>query len=101
MSWPMNNITTEDNYPAERTSKCLEGGPGSRVVIDIYNAAIYYQLKCDPKGGAGGQARWQPEVFAAPGSRSIVRRGIFGVRCRSAVKGTAAQVTMEIVGKHE
>lgn len=100
MSWPLNNITTEDAFPADHTNKCLEGGPGSRVVIDIYNAAIYYQLKCDPKG-AVGQARWMPEVFAAPGSRSIVRRGIFGVRCRSAAKGVPAQVTMEIVGKHE
>lgn len=97
MPWPLNNIKTENEYSKANT---LEGGPGNRAVLDVYNQSVYVQLLTAPNGEQS-RAKWTPERFIAPGSRTFPRKGIFGIRVRSAVKGKAAQVTMEIVGANE
>lgn len=93
MSWALNNVTTKDKYEAATT---IETGLAKRATIDVYNKAIFVSVLTEPRG-VKGQAQWQPERFAAPGSLTLARKGLFGVRVRSAVKGEAAQVTIEVL----
>lgn len=97
MSWPLNNVTTSDEYTEATT---LETGPASRVTLDVYNHAIFVSLLTSPNGERG-RAVWQPDLFMAPASKQFIRRGLFGVKVRSAVKGEPAQVTIEVVGRYE
>ena len=88
-SFPLNNVTTSDQYTNQTTLGPLPGA--SRVNVDVFNAAIYWQAKYD------GAPNWDNEVFMAPGSRSLSRPGVVGFRVRSAVQGAPAQVTVEAV----
>lgn len=91
MSWVKNNVTTEDEY-AEGTT--LETGIARRLRVAVYNAAVYRQVLVS-RTGERGQAVWQPEAYLAPGTESLALRGLFGVRVRSAVSKTPAQVTIQ------
>lgn len=93
MNFALNNVTTSDGYT---TANTLEGLPQSaRVNIDVSNNAIYWQLK--RVSARAPQGDWEQEVFMIPGSRSLNRTGITGIRVRSAVSGKASQVTVEVI----
>lgn len=68
----------------------------ARVNLDISNNAIYYQLQAADADGspASNDGKWRDEVFAGPSFRSL-SRACTGVRIRSAVLGSPAQVTVE------
>jgi len=107
-SWALNNITAPDSYTNTST---LQNLPVlDHINIDVYNAAIYWQ----PKEVLGATnigitapdtlGTWGTEVYMTPGSRSIIRPGLVGIRVRAAVLaanlpyGTSqAQTTIECV----
>lgn len=93
MNFALNNVTTTDGYSDPNT---LDGlNPCQRVNIDVNNAAIYWQIRQSIQETQIGN--WSQEVFMSPGSRTISRQNIVGVRVRSAAAGVAAQVTIEAV----
>lgn len=74
----LNGVTAPDRYSDQFS---IQDTPINRIVIDVVNQAIYWQLK---RGGAGGY--WEGgETLMLPGSRQIVRPGITGIRIRAAV----------------
>lgn len=110
-SFTLNNVTAPDAYtpgtptPTQPVVATLDLLPIlDHVNIDVVNAAIYWSIKqvssSDPVLGGS----WQPEVFQLPGSRTIRRLGIVGIRFRAAIPaaqipagGFQAQVTIEAV----
>ena len=98
MSVTLNNITTAAAYSEE--SEVTANYPLRSASIRVYNAAVYRELLVglsdDPR-----TAVWQSELFVAPGGERVRRRHLFGVRVRSAVAAASAQVTIELVGRHE
>jgi hypothetical protein len=91
MSWALNNITTANAYTEANT---LLTGTARRLRVSVNNAAVYRQCLVSRTGEAG-QAQWQPEAFLTPGTESLSLKGLFGVRVRSAVAETPAQVTIQ------
>jgi hypothetical protein len=92
VSWVLNNVTTEDAYEDETT---LLTGTARRLRVAVNNAAIFRQCLIS-RTGEYGNAQWEPEAFLAPGTESLSLKGLFGVRVRSAVSKTPAQVTIQI-----
>lgn len=99
----LNNVTAPDNQPSAAST--LDGVvPGTRCIVDVSNAAIYWQVK---QGKGHAYADWAPPngVYMSPGSRRIPMEGaIYGFRFWAAVKaanlpagGQQAQVTVVIV----
>lgn len=106
-SYALNNVTAPDAYAATGS-----GGAILEIVefaehvnIDVTNQAIFWQVK-----QAAGQndtvnlSTWQQEVFMIPGSRSLYRKRVNGIRFRAATPAaqlpagsSQAQVTAEIV----
>ena len=79
MSQALNLLTAPDNYTPAAT---IEGVPIHRVLLDVANQAIYWNLKLTAGGVPGGQ--WDgTEVLMFPGSKQIIRPGIVGVRVRA------------------
>jgi hypothetical protein len=96
VSWALNNIMSPDAYTAASTMTNLPFP--SRVNIDVSGAAVYWQLQqATSPSGLNTEGTWQQEVFMTPGSRTLFRSGVRGVRVRSAVAGIPAQVTIEAV----
>lgn len=101
-SFALNNITAPDNYTPAGT---LDQLPIlDHVNIDVTNSAIYWSIKQTTDLTTPYTGTWQPEVFMLPGSRTIARAGIVGIRIRAAVPaaglptgGSQAQVTVEAV----
>lgn len=99
----LNNITAPDAYAQQATLDT--GGWVEHINIDVANSAIYWQIKqASRPTDTPGMATWQAEVFMPPGSKSLYRGGVTGIRFRAAVlaaqlpAGTAqAQVTVELV----
>jgi hypothetical protein len=91
VSWALNNITTADGYTEANT---LETGLARRLRVSVNNAAVYRQCLVS-RTGERGSAQWQPEAFIIPGTESLSLKGLYGVRVRSAVAGTPAQVTIQ------
>jgi hypothetical protein len=95
----LNNVTTQDAYVAATT---LDGfPPAARVTIDVYlsevvPSAVYWQLRVG-QGPHENPGNWEDEVFMGPGSRTVSRTWITGVRVRSAKAGKPAQVTIQTV----
>lgn len=99
-SWALNQVTAPDNYADAAT---LDQLPIlDHVNIDVTNQGIYWQVKqttsLDPRQGG----TWNPEVYMAPGSRTLQRAGMVGLRFRAAIAaaqlaGTQAIVTVECV----
>lgn len=102
MSWAINNVTAPDAYSPTAT---LDNLPfPSRINLDVTNQAIYWQLKQANGTGLSTEGTWGQEVFMAPGSRSLYRAGVRGVRIRAAIQAAnlsvgshQAQVTVEAV----
>lgn len=105
MSFPasevLNTCTPGDSYSAACT---IETTHIKRVLLDVSNQAIYWQLKraVAPNTSAGNW-EWH-ETYMIPGSRVITRSGIVGIRIRAAVPAaslpagaTQAVVTVEAV----
>jgi hypothetical protein len=115
MSWTVNDRTTTDEYPADSELEA-NGGAGVRtgiarrfiLTVEPYinekgeeqQNPIYRQLKTSTTGEAG-QAQWQPERKVLPGTETNAARGLFGIRCRSAIAGKPAIVDIEVYGPHE
>ena len=80
----LNNVQAPDNAPTAAST--IDGtSPASRVVVDVVNAAIYWQVKA---GDGRSVADWLPSsgVFMSPGSRRLPVDGvIYGFRCWAAV----------------
>jgi hypothetical protein len=101
-SYALNNITAPDKYGKTST---LDPLPVlDHINIDVTNQAIYWSIKQTNQLTTDLSGAWQPEVFMAPGSRSISRHGVVGIRIRAAVAAanlpagsTQAQVTVEAV----
>lgn len=105
MSLTLNNVETEAQFPHDTPAgsvqgAMLRGGPAAIAEVDVYNNAAYLQLLVSPTGDRG-QAQWVPELFLPPGHRTLVRRWIFGVRLRSAVEGSNARTTIELIAENE
>ena len=111
MAYALNNITTADAYTAANTLDvvALIGKYAGtlkvadiaellcvRANIDVANAAIFWQVKLGPT-----EPFSRPELFMLPGSRTLTRRQIAGLRVRSAKVATPAQVTVELVRGEE
>lgn len=84
----LNAITAPDTVS---TASTLEGEILlDHVNLDVINQAVYWQIKQVAQAGYPPQtATWQPEVFMGPGSRTIDRPGMTGIRVRAAVKAAA------------
>lgn len=101
-SFPLNNITAPDAYTAAAT---LEQLPVlEHINLDVVNAAIYWSLKQSSNLATDVTGTWQPEVFMLPGSRTLRRAGMVGIRVRAAVPAaqlpagaSQAQVTVEAI----
>lgn len=96
----LNNVETQDEYAAATTLELTQ--PYAMVEVDAYNAAIILELLISADGRAD-TANWQSQgaLFIAPSHRVLVRRNIFGIRVRSAVAATPAQVTIALVTEDE
>lgn len=79
----LNAINAPDAYTVQAT---LDGGMIlDHINLDVINQGVYWQIRQIPQVGFPPQsASWQPEVFMAPGSRTIDRAGMVGVRVRAA-----------------
>lgn len=102
MSWAINNQPAPDLYTADATLELSGLSRGlDHINVDVAgNSGIYRQLKLlvDPDGREG---LWSAEVYQAPGSRSLFRRGLVGIRFRAATPAAglpigAAQATVTI-----
>lgn len=101
-SYALNNLTAPDQYTAAST---LDGLPVlDHVNLDVLNQPIFWSIKQTNDLTTDMSGAWQPEVFMAPGSRTITRAGVVGVRVRAAVPASSlpagiggAQVTVEAV----
>jgi len=77
----LNALQAPDQYTPLST---IEGVPIIRILLDVANQAIYWQLKIAVPGGS--QGNWESaEKYMLPGSRQINRAGICGVRIRAAI----------------
>ena len=83
MAWALNNITAPDAYNSAQTLLNLNGV--SRINIDVANQGIYWQLQRSSGTRLYTEGSWDTEVFMAPGSRSLFRANVTGVRIRAAV----------------
>lgn len=96
----LNNVTAPDNAPTAAST--IDGTvPYSRAIIDVANAAIYWQAKT---GSSRSMADWTPPagVFMGVGSRRAPVSGvIYGLRFWAAVPAAQlakqAQVTVTLV----
>lgn len=77
----LNRITAPDAYTVAAT---IQGTQISRVIFDVANQAIFWQLMKASGGLPVGD--WEAvETYMLPGSRVITRPGIVGVRVRAAL----------------
>lgn len=90
MSVALANVTTGDAYTAGAT---LSQSRSEQLLVQIANAAVFYQLDLDEDG----HGLWeQQERFVLPSIGSLSRR-CGGIRFRSAVAGSPAQVSCELL----
>ncbi len=89
----LTNVTTSDGYTNATTVRLPKT---ERIVLQIANAAILYQLDVSPDG----KGAWLEERFLAPSIGSLDRR-CSGIRFRSALAGTPAQVSCELMDGDE
>lgn len=89
----LSNVATADGYSDAATLRLVGA---RRIVEQIFNAAVYYQLD----ESADGLGTWTNERFRAPLSGSF-DRVCSGVRYRSAVAGSPARVSVELLDERE
>jgi hypothetical protein len=81
MTESLNAIVAPDQYSPQAT---IEDVLLSNVILDVFNAAIYWQVKHSVWGGHAGV--WHSEeVYMTPGSRTVPQRDLTGVRVRAAI----------------
>jgi len=89
----LKNVTTADNWTPGATQRL----PGTeRIVLQVANAAVLYELDVDPHG----KGSWSEERFLAPSIGSLDRR-CSGIRFRSALAGSPAQISCELLDADE
>lgn len=95
--FPLNNVTTGDAYTDANTS--IMDPPREAPTVVVTGDSIFYQVFIDDGlRGSGGQP--QPEAFAPVGRYSFDSTDFppsgrcRGIRVRSAVAGSPAQVTI-------
>ena len=105
-SWSLNNITAPDAYTSGPGGSTLDNLPVlDHVNIDVANGGIFWQLKLAAPGPVAPESgNWDNETFMLPGSRTLQRRGMVGIRVRAAVPvaqlpagATQAAVTVEAI----
>lgn len=101
-SFPINNLTAPDAYNQASTLYPLP--LLDHINIDVYNTSIFWSIAQTSQLSTDLSGAWQPEVFMAPGSRTIQRSNVVGVRFRAATPAASlptgqaqAQVTIEAV----
>lgn len=101
-SFPLNNITAPDQYAAASTLYPLP--LIDHINLDVSNQAIYWSIAQTNDLTTEMSGSWQSEVYMVPGSRTIAREGVVGVRVRAATPAASlpsdaaqAQVTVEAV----
>lgn len=101
-SYAINNLTAPDQYTQAGTLSPLP--LLDHVNLDVANAAIYWSINQTNALTTDLSGSWQPEVFMLPGSRTLARVGMVGIRVRAAVKAAnlptgqpQAQVTVEAI----
>ena len=101
MPGSLNNRASADAYSAANTLEVAP--PASKVNMVIANAAVYVQFSDAAANSTMRQTQsWLPEIFYLPGYYNLNRptgpnRAVNGVRFRSAVAGTPAQVTVSAI----
>lgn len=93
--YALNNVPTEDEYSEATSLSC----PGTRELsITVGNQAIYIQFAFRAQGFTGASPPWVPidGLYLPPGFYTRAYN-VEGVRVKSAVAGTPAQVTIEAV----
>lgn len=91
-SWAINQQVAPDEYGTDAQSGVLDRLPVlDHVNVDVANQGIYWSLKQTDDLDPRQSGSWQPEVYMAPGSRTLSRAGMVGVRFRAAVP--AAQLS--------
>lgn len=77
----LNQIVAPDTYTLAAS---IQGTPISRILIDVANQSIFWQLMRAVGGLPVGD--WEAvETAMLPGSRQITRPGIVGVRVRAKI----------------
>jgi hypothetical protein len=95
--FPLNNVTTTDAYTEANTSVMDPARVAPTIIVT--GASAFYQVYVDD-GIRGSAGQPQPEAFAPPGRYSFDPTDFppsgrcRGIRVRSAVTGTPAQVTV-------
>lgn len=95
---PINNQSSADTYTSANT--LAVSPPASKVNMVVANAAVYVQFSDAANDSRMPQSQsWLPEQFYPPGYYNVNRptgpnRSVNGIRFRSAVSGTPAQVTV-------
>lgn len=100
MAYSLNNATPGVAYAATATLEGLE--PCVKVNFAVSNGLVFYQIKTASFGIHGASGTWLPEVALVPGSKSVTRNGITGVRVRAnGITTPLTLVSLEVVGANE
>jgi hypothetical protein len=101
-SWALNNITAPDFYTDAATLNNLPWP--QRINLDVANQAIWWQVSEVDARALYTEARWTGETYMTPGSRTLLRAGLRGIRFRAAIPAAQipagtyqAQVTAEAI----
>lgn len=106
-NWAINRLTAPDVYGTEPPSGALDYLPElDHINIDVVNQGIYWTLK-QVTVTSGKDGEWSPtEVFMSPGSRTLTRPGMVGIKIRAAIPhaqlpagAVQAVVTVEAVAR--
>lgn len=100
MNAAINQLNAPDQYTAGST---LDTGQYvDHFNIDVYNQGIYWSIKQGQPRQTPGMANWGPDIFMGPGSKTISRLYLTGMRFRAAIPyaslpagSTRAVVTLE------
>lgn len=93
----LNNVTTANGYtPAATAQVPSRFDIATDASITITGAAVYMQIAEIGKGPIAAQGAWGIEEFVPPKMIEMSEARIGGIRFRSAVAGTPAQVTCSL-----
>jgi len=83
MNAAINVLTAPDTYTPASTLDT--GNFVDHFNIDVYNQGIYWSIRQGHPRQSPGMAQWGPDVYMAPGSRTINRLWLVGMRFRAAI----------------
>ena len=100
-NYALNNVTAPSNAPTQASTLAI-GVFVDHFNIDVSNAAIYWQLQgVKQQSDPPQMADWSQYAYVQmiPGSRSIARQGVTGIRFYAVVAAATPQaiVTIEAV----